>query len=246
MLLAIDIGNTNISFGIFKGKKLKNKFDIPADTYSKSKLLKKIGVVRPGLFDIAICSVVPKLTRLLQRDLESLTGQKAYIIGKNLSIPINNRYYKPAQLGQDRLVNAYAAIKLYKTPLIVIDSGTAVTFDVVGSNQAYLGGLISPGMKISFEALKEKTALLPLVKLGAPKILIGRSTKASILSGVVFGIAGMVKELVNRVKKDIGENATVIGTGGNINLIKKYSRLELKIETELTLKGINFIYENKI
>lgn len=245
MLLAIDIGNTNISFAIFKEKKLKKQFDIPSNTYSKSGLLKKLGD-RVRIFDTVICSVVPKLTAILKRDLESLTGKKVYIIGKDLNIPLRNRYLKPSQLGQDRLVNAYAAYRLYKAPLIVIDSGTAVTFDVVGSNRAYLGGLIIPGMKITLESLKEKTALLPLVKLGAPKVLIGRSTKESILSGVVFGIAGMVKELANRIKKDIGKNAVVIGTGGNINLIKKYSGLRLKIEPELTLKGIKFIHESKI
>lgn len=245
MLLAIDIGNTNISFAIFKGKRFKKQFDIPSNTYSKSELLKKLGD-KSGISDTAICSVVPKLTGILKRDLEFLTGKKVYIIGKDLNIPLKNHYHKPAQLGEDRLVNAYAACRLYKTPLIVIDSGTAVTFDVVDSNQAYLGGLISPGMKITLESLKEKTALLPLVKLGPPKMLIGRSTKASILSGVVFGIAGMVKELANRIKKDIGKNATVIGTGGNIGLIKKYSGLRLKIEPELTLKGIKFIHENKI
>lgn len=241
MLLAIDIGNTNISFGIFQGARLKKQFDIPLKAYSKSKLLKKLGA-RPKISDSAICSVVPKLTRILRHDLNILTGKQPYIIGKNLIVPIKNLYRKPSQLGQDRLVNAYAADKLYKAPLIVIDSGTTVTLDVVGKNQAYLGGLIIPGTEIVFQALKEKTALLPLIKFREPQKLIGRSTKESILSGVIFGMACSVKELVNRIKQACGKNTKIIGTGGNIGLIKKYSGLNLKINTDLTLKGINFIY----
>jgi len=130
--------------------------------------------------------------------------------------------------------------------LIVIDSGTAITFDVISKDQAYLGGLIFPGMNISLDALKEKTALLPQVKLQQPKMLIGRDTKNSILSGVVFGTAFLCKELVSEIKQFIGKNTVVVGTGGSINLIKKYSRLEIKINPNLTLKGINLIYENKI
>lgn len=245
MLLAIDIGNTNISVGIFKNRQLKKHFDIPTKVYSRFKLRMKLGV-SPQISATAICSVVPKLTEILRHDLETLTGKKPQIIGKDLSVPIKNHYSRPEQLGQDRLVNAYAACNLYPAPLIVIDSGTAVTFDVVGKNQAYLGGFIIPGIKISLEALREKTALLPLVKLDKPKILIGRDTKNSILSGVVLGIAGASSELISRIKQYIGKDATVIGTGGNICLIKKYSGLNLKIDKELTLKGINLIYEDRI
>ncbi len=245
MLLAIDIGNTNISFGIFKKRNLMKQFDIPLKAYTKSKLLKKLGV-KPKISDTAICSVVPALTKVLQHDLRSLIGKKPYIIGKDLTVPIKNHYLKPGQLGQDRLINAYAACKFYKAPLIVIDSGTAVTFDVVGKNKAYLGGVIIPGMKISLEALSEKTALLPLVKLASPKILIGRNTKESILNGVVFGMTGSAKELTNRIKDSIGKNTTVIGTGGNISLIKKYSGIKINIDADLTLKGISLIYEKRI
>ncbi|MDO8489765.1 MAG: type III pantothenate kinase [Candidatus Omnitrophota bacterium] len=245
MLLAVDIGNTNITFGIFKGKKLQKQFDIPTKEYSKFKLLKKLRI-KPRISATLICSVVPKLTRILQRDLMIKTGKKPYILGKDLVVPINNPYHKPNQLGQDRLVNTYAALCFYKTPLIVIDSGTAITFDVIDKNKKYLGGLIIPGMKISLEALREKTALLPSVSLNNPKMFIGCDTKNSLLSGIVFGTAGSVKELTNKIKKCIGKNARVIGTGGNIGLIKKYSKIDLKTDNNLTLKGINFIYEETI
>jgi type III pantothenate kinase len=245
MLLTIDIGNTNISGGIFVGGKLKYQFDIATKTYKKAQLARKIR----AHFEISnsiICSVVPKLTRVIQRDLKLLTGRTPQVIGKDLVVPIENRYHLPKQVGQDRLVNAYAASRLYPTPLIVIDSGTAITFDVISKGRAYLGGLIFPGMNISLEALKEKTALLPQVKLQPPKMLIGRDTKNSILSGVVFGTAVLSKGLAGRIKQYLGKNTRIIGTGGNISLIKRYSGMKIKINKDLTLIGIKLIYENKI
>ena len=245
MLLTIDIGNTNISSGIFVGKKLKHRFDISTKTYKKSELVKNLKAYS-GISASIICSVVPKLTRVIQHDLKLLTGSRPYIIGKDLIVPLENRYRIPKQVGQDRLVNAYAASNLYTTPLVVIDSGTAITFDVISKDQAYLGGLIFPGMKISLEALKEKTALLPGVKLRPPKMLIGRDTENSILSGVVFGTAALSKELAERIKQHLGKNTQIIGTGGNISLIKKYSGMNIKINKELTLIGIRLVYENKV
>lgn len=245
MLLTIDIGNTNITGGIFVGKKLKYQFDIATKTYTKTKLVKKLSAYSEISASI-ICSVVPRLTKVIQRDLKLLYGRNPYIIGKDLIVPIKNRYRMPKQVGQDRLVNAYAAARLYGSPLVVIDSGTAITFDAVSKEQAYLGGLIFPGMNISLEALKEKTALLPQVKLHPPGKLIGKDTKNSILSGVVFGTAALSKELAGRIKHLLGKNTRIIGTGGNISLIQKYSQMTIKINRELTLVGIRLIYEHEI
>lgn len=251
MLLAIDIGNTNISFGVFAAKhasksgEIVKRFDLCAKSYSKSKLAKKLGNFSK-ITDTVICSVVPKLTGIVQSDLKHLIGKTPYIIGKDLVVPIKNLYRKPKQVGQDRLVNAYAAGNLYQGPLMVIDSGTAITFDVISKSKAYLGGLIFPGMRLSLDALKEKTALLPQVKLTKPKEFIGRDTKNSILSGIVFGIAALSQELAKKIKKSLGQGTAVIGTGGDILLIKKYSGIKMKIDRNLTLKGINCLYENKI
>jgi type III pantothenate kinase len=241
MLLAIDVGNTNISCGVFKGLKLVKQFDIPAKACFKTSFTKKFRNTSKVSASI-ICSVVPKLTKVILRGLISLTGKTPYIIGKDLIVPIKNLYRWPGQVGQDRLVSAYAASSLYYAPLVVIDSGTAITFDVISRNNAYLGGLIVPGMEISLAALKEKTALLPLVKLAKPQTLIGRDTKNSILSGIVFGTAALCGELTKRIKQRIGKDTLVIGTGGNIPLIKKYSKLRIKIDRDLTLKGINLVY----
>ncbi|MDD5128321.1 MAG: type III pantothenate kinase [Candidatus Omnitrophica bacterium] len=242
MLLAVDIGNTNISCGIFKGPKLIRQFDISAEKCFKTHLIKKLKYL-PKISASVICSVVPKQTSLISDSLASLTGRTVYIIGKDFSVPIKNLYRKPKQAGQDRLVNSYAASIFYHTPSIVIDSGTAVTFDIISRRKEYLGGLITPGMGISLKALKEKTALLPEIKLSRPKTLIGKDTKSSILSGIVFGAADLSSGIVRRIKRYIGKNTTIIGTGGNIDLIQKYSNLDMKVDKDLTLKGINLIYE---
>ncbi len=245
MLLAVDIGNSNISCGIFKGTRLIEQFDIPTKACSKERFRQKIS--SPAIItEVIICSVVPKKTKITLSALKSLTGKTPYIIGKDLIVPISNLYRRPKQLGQDRLVNAYAASILYQAPLLVIDSGTTITFDVVSKNNEYVGGLIVPGMEISLKALKEKTALLPEVKLSSPRVLIGRDTKNSIISGIVFGTADLCNGIIKRLKARLGRNALVIGTGGNICLIKKYSQSRMKIDKDLTLKGINLTYRNEI
>jgi len=245
MLLAIDIGNTNISFGVFsKGDKIIKTFDIHSRQYSFNKFRKKSGLLK--IADTLICSVVPKLTTKVAEDLKGILGKRPYIIGKDIRVPIKNLYHKPGQVGQDRLVNAYAGVILYGTPLIIIDSGTAITFDVISKRKAYLGGLILPGLNMSLAALNEKTALLPQVKLKYPKELIGRDTASSILSGVVIGAGALTDEVTNRIKLKIGKNTRVIGTGGSIDLIKKCSYLKIKIDRHLTLKGLKLIYQNEI
>lgn len=244
MLLAIDIGNTNISLGIFKGAKLIRSFSIPTKNYNLRILKRKLG--RADIDDAVICSVVPKLTKVVQHSLKKLTVKTSYIIGKDLIVPIKNHYRNPKQLGKDRLVNAYAAAKLYGAPAIIIDAGTCITFDLVSKNNEYLGGLIFPGVGILLTSLHEKTALLPLIKIAKPKKLIGTDTKSSILSGIVFGIAALCKELIGKIKQYSGKNTYVIATGGDIGLINKYSKLKIKINRNLTLEGINLIYNNKI
>lgn len=245
MLLAIDIGNTNISAAIFSAtKKIVKRFDIPSNAYSRARFKRKLES-HFKVSDTIICSVVPKLTKILQRDLKILIGKRPYIIGKEIKVPMGS-LYQQTQLGQDRLLNAYSACAFYPLPLIIIDSGTAITFDVVSESKVYLGGLIIPGMGLSLKCLKENTALLPLIKLRSPHRLIARDTKNSILSGVVYGVAALCKGLTMRISKDIGKNVFVLGTGGNISLIQKYAGVKIKIDRDLILKGINLLYVNEI
>ncbi|MFH1198971.1 MAG: type III pantothenate kinase [Candidatus Omnitrophota bacterium] len=273
MLLVIDIGNTNISFGVFKGDKLIRRFDISTKAYQchceesaaggrRSNLFKKIASVpfaalraprndtgrdacscNDTICDAIICSVVPQAASVLIKDLTRIFGKQPYIIGKDVKVPVKNCYSRPKEVGQDRLVNAYAGIKLYGAPLIVVDFGTAITFDVISKNKEYLGGMILPGLGLSLDALSWGTALLPKIKLSAPQELIGRNTKNSMLSGVVYGFAALTDELAKKIKNKIGVKAKVIATGGNIKLIAKYCRNINKIDSDLTMKGIKLIYE---
>jgi type III pantothenate kinase len=240
VLLAIDIGNTNITFGIFQADRIKGTFNIPTQDYSLNKLR---GSLRKFEIDnIIICSVVPKVTRKIEKDSRILSGKQPYIINKNIFVPIKNLYLNPKEVGQDRLVNAYAGVKLYGAPLVVIDFGTAVTFDVISGRKEYLGGLILPGLRISLEALNQRTALLPRIKLEEPKEFIGRDTKGSMLSGIVYGFSSLTDDLIARIKDKLGRKTKAIGTGGNISLISKYcQRLDDK-DIHLTLKGLNMLF----
>ena len=241
MLLAIDIGNTNISIGVFEDKRLWKRYSIPAKEKKYSVQLQKI-FRQNKIHDAIICSVVPSVTKILAKDIERLLGQPPYIIGKDIVVPINNLYRKPRQVGQDRLVNAYAGIMLYGAPLIVVDFGTAVTFDLVSKDKAYLGGMILPGLEISLDALAERTALLPKIKLTRPEEFIGRDTKNSMLSGIIYGFSSLADSLIKKLKQKLGKNAQVIATGGNISLISNYCRKINKINRDLTLQGLCLLF----
>jgi type III pantothenate kinase len=241
MLLAIDVGNTNITFGVFAAAaKPKRVFSIPTKEYDIKKLRRLLG--RTALTSSIICSVVPKINPLLAKDLRSLTGRKPYIIGKEIKVPIKNCYRKPRQVGADRLVNAFAGINIYGRPLIVIDFGTAITFDIVSRRGEYLGGMILPGLRISLEALNQKTALLPKISLAKPDEFIGRDTKNSMLSGIIYGYASLTDDLIKRIKLEIGRKAKVIATGGNIDLISEYCTEIDDKDINLTLKGLEMLY----
>ena len=243
MLLAIDIGNTNINLGLFQGNRLYRRYIIPTKTKNYKPCLQKI-ITRNKIDDAIICSVVPVVSSILARDVKKLSGKQPYIIGKGLKVPVRNLYRKPREVGQDRLVNAYAGIMLYGAPLIAVDFGTAVTFDVVSRNREYLGGMIVPGLGISLDVLNQRTALLPRIKLETPREFIGRDTRSSMLSGIVYGFAALTDDLVLRIKKKIGKKAKVIGTGGNIDFIGRYCKRLDGIDKDLTLKGLNLMYRN--
>jgi len=242
MLLAIDIGNTNINLGLFKGKRLLQRYSIPTKERKYYPRLKSIlDKKKHKIASIIICSVVPKSERILTKGIKKLLAKNPLIVGKDMLVPIKNCYRNPKQVGQDRLVNAYAGSTFYGTPLVVVDFGTAVTFDVISKKRVYLGGMILPGLTISLDSLREKTALLPKISLSRPREFIGRDTRNSMLGGIVYGFAAMTDDLVARIRKKIGRDAKVIGTGGNIALIAKFCRKIDKIDPDLTLKGLNLI-----
>lgn len=243
MLLTVDIGNTNITFGIFKGGCIIKRFNIPTAKYTLAGLKKGLG--RAYVDGAIICSVVPAAADILAKDLRKLFNREPYILGKNIAVPIKNLYRKPKQVGSDRLVNAYAAIKLYGAPAVVVDFGTAVTFDVISKKGGYLGGMILPGLNISLKALNQNTALLPKIKLRQPSAFIGRDTAGSMLSGITYGIAALADGLIRGIRDNIGKEAVVIGTGGDIRLIARYAGCFDVIDADLTLKGLYLVYKDR-
>ncbi|MDD4953762.1 MAG: type III pantothenate kinase [Candidatus Omnitrophica bacterium] len=242
MLLAVDIGNTNIAFGFFSGKRLVRKFNIPTPGFNPEKFKRLLGPSR--IDDVILCSVVPQATCKVKKGLGKALSRHTYIIGKDIKVPVKNLYRYPKQVGADRLVNAYAAIRLYGAPLVAIDFGTAITFDLVSRRKEYLGGMILPGLAISLDSLAQRTALLPRIELKAPAEFIGRDTKSSILSGMVYGFAALTDGLIEKMKKRL-PGARVIATGGNIQIVAGFCRNIDKVDKSLTLKGLNFIYQQK-
>lgn len=251
MILTIDIGNSNITFGLFKGSRLIKKAQVLTSATGKYgsfvRGLKR-DPIRPrgpiGVKAIVICSVVPKAEKALIMALRHSFTARVFVLGKDIKVPIKNLYKNPKEVGQDRLVAAYAASSLYgkSSPIVVIDFGTAVTFDIVSKKGAYLGGLIFPGMEMSLEALSKKAALLPKVSLKRPSFIIGKTTKDSMASGAFYGYAAMCDGLVNKFEKRFNQKFFVLATGGNASLISPLSASIRKSDADLVLKGINLAW----
>ncbi|UCB56541.1 MAG: type III pantothenate kinase [Candidatus Omnitrophota bacterium] len=244
MLLAVDIGNTNIKMGLFKGKRLMRTWRLATNKAANlkyyTKLLRKLLAKQKAdtIDEVIICSVVPKLTRIVKRALFLILKTKPLVLGEDIPAPIKNLYKKPKEVGQDRLANAAAAFKRYAGPVIVVDFGTAVTFDVVTARGGYLGGVIVPGMELSLRALTGKADLLPEVKLSRPKALLGRQTISSMRSGLVYGYSFMIEGILKELKKGLKGRPYVVSTGGGASLMLPYCRSINKINENLTLEGL--------
>lgn len=246
-LLVVDIGNTNITIGLFKGNKLIAKTKIPTCSYSsyirRIKALIGGSYLRSGSVDQAIISsVVPlALARFIVELRRMSSSIRITILGRDKIVPIKNLYRIKKEVGQDRLVNAYAAKMIYGYPAVIIDFGTAITFDLISRKGDYLGGLIMPGIELSLSSLYKRTALLPKVELKKAASIIGKDTVNSMRGGILFGFGSMADGLVSKYKKILGKNTQVIATGGNSPLIKKYAKLIQKVDEDLTLKGLRLI-----
>ncbi|MCX5716365.1 MAG: type III pantothenate kinase [Candidatus Omnitrophica bacterium] len=247
MLLAVDVGNTTVNIGIFKNSRLVFQKKIPTEKGAGEKYyygkFKKILTGRQITF-VIISSVVPKVTRALQKSFKRLKI-KTVILGKDLTAPIKNLYKNPKQVGQDRLVNACAGYKKFGGGLIIVDFGTAVTFDVVSKKGAYLGGIIVPGIRTSLSTLSQKAALLPEIMLKKPRAVIGADTVNSMLSGILNGYGALCDGLVARIKKETGKNYKIILTGGDAGLISKFCKFD-SVEPDLTLEGLYLIHKNLV
>ncbi len=247
LLLAVDIGNTTISLGLLQKDKVVRTFDVE-QSLSEKTIVKKLRTFLLGfkkehsdLIGALICSVVPKRTFLVSWIIKDIFGATAQVVGKDIIVPIKNNYRDPKQVGQDRLVCAYAAKCLYGAPAVVIDFGTATTFDLINSRGEYEGGLIVPGLRLSAETLFQKTALLPkIAEFKSPRSLIGKDTKESILSGLFFGYGAMSNGLIGLIAKRLGVlKPKVIVTGGYISLMRKFIDKNIDIiDKDLVFKGL--------
>ena len=250
MLLVIDAGNTNIVLGIYDGEQLLRNWRISTDK-SKStdeygilfnNLLVLTGIGLANITDIIISSVVPTLTGVLERLSRDYFGIKPHLVGPGIRTGMPIHYDNPKEVGADRIVNAVAGYEKFKASLIIVDFGTATTFDYVNGKGEYCGGAIAPGLMISMEALFQKASKLPWVEIVKPPGVIAKNTVNSMQAGIFYGYVGLVDEIVGRMKRESRENPKVIATGGLAGLVAPESKTIDAVEEYLTLEGLRILY----
>ena len=252
MLLSIDIGNTHTVLGIYDEEKLKEYFRVASN---HALTVDECGLLVKQLFrefdkikDVIICSVVPPLTSIYEEMSKKFLEVEPVVVSSDLSFGIKILYDDPKTVGADRLANAVATYDIYGGPAIVVDFGTATTFDVISEKGEYLGGAIAPGIETSSFNLFNKASQLFKVSLEKPKKAIGKNTEESLRSGIIFGAVGQIDEIVKRIKKELSEDfqsqkkPKVIATGGLANLIAKESKTVEEVNPTLTLEGLRRIY----
>jgi len=250
MLLAMDVGNTNMVIGIYEDGKLlhhwrmETKKERTADEFGIffKELLQFANLKMTDVDHIIISNVVPPLEFALTRMSDRYFGVKPIFVRARLKLPIKIGLKIPEEVGADRLVNAVGAIYKYKGALIIIDFGTATTFDFISANRLYKGGCIAPGIAISNEALYQNASKLPRVEIARPKKVIGATTSESIQAGVYFGYLGLIDETVRRIQREVKVKTTVIATGGFTSLFAKESKTIQHVEPFLTLDGLLHIF----
>ncbi|ALS25724.1 type III pantothenate kinase [Paenibacillus cisolokensis] len=251
MILVIDVGNTNIVLGIYKKKELLHHWRLSTN---RAATVDEYGITIHNLFQYAnlpmdriegvvISSVVPPLMRTLEQLCLKYLRRTPLVVGPGMKTGLNIRYENPREVGADRIVNSVAGIEKYGTPLIIVDFGTATTFDFIDEHGDYLGGAIVPGIQISTEALYQRAAKLPRIELAKPRSVIGRNPVTSMQAGIIFGYAGQVDGIVRRIRAEFGVRPKVVATGGLAELIASESETIEEIDPLLTLDGLRLIYE---
>src|SRR3954469_15362245 len=254
MLLAIDVGNTNIVYGLFDGTKLVHQFRVEtsrgrtADEYAVilRQLIEMRDVKADDVKAAIIASVVPALTEPMLELVRRAFGLEALVVGPGIRTGMAILYENPREVGADRIVNGVAAFERFHGGLVVVDFGTATTFDCVSPKGEYLGGVIAPGIQISADALFARAAKLHPVEIAKPARVVGRTPAQSMQSGIVYGYAGLVDGVVARIKAELGYPCVVIGTGGLVRLIAPQTASIERVDDALTLTGLRLLYERNV
>ncbi len=251
MLLAIDIGNTNIVIGCIEDDEIKFKARIATDRIRTSdqyavefkNLLDLFGVRPDQVDDSIISSVVPPVFNSVRTGVYKALGKRPLVVGPGLKTGLNIHMDMPSQVGSDRIVVSVAAMAEYRPPLIIMDLGTATTIDVVEPDNVYMGGVIFPGVRVSLDALTSRATQLPGISLEKPKRVIGKNTVDCMRSGMMYGTAAMIDGMVERIEEELGHRSTLIATGGMAQFIIPLCKREIILEKDLLLKGLNILYK---
>lgn len=251
MLLVIDVGNTNIKYGVFDNNKLVASFRVgsnrqrTADEYGSVlvNLLLDKGIEKSKIQGIIVSSVIPALNYTICHMCDHFFKISPLMVGPGIKTGLNIKVENPKEVGADRIVNSVSALKKYGCPLVVIDFGTATTFNVLDKTGALIGGVIAPGIKTSLSSLVNSTAQLPMIELERPKSVIAKNTETNMQAGIVFGFSGLVDNIVAKIKEELKEDdIKVIATGGVGEVISKESNSISTFDRTLTLDGLNYIY----
>ena len=251
MLLAIDIGNTNIVIGGIRDNQIVFEARVATDRIKTSdqyavdikNVLSLFDTKPEDIEGCIISSVVPPVFNSVRTGVIKVIGKPPMVVGPGVKTGLNIQMDTPSQVGSDRIVIAVAALAEYEPPLTLLDLGTATTIEVVGTGNTYLGGCISRGVRVSLEALTSRTAQLPGISLDKPRRVIGKNTVDCMRSGVMYGAAAMIDGMLDRVEEELGYSTTVVATGGMAQFIIPLCRREIKVERDLLLKGLNIIYQ---
>lgn len=254
MILAVDIGNTNIVIGCIEQEKIYfverastdiSKTELEYVVEFKT-LLELYNIKLEEITGCIIASVVPPLTNIVKASMEKLLKVSPLIVGPGVKTGLNILMDNPGQVGADLIVNAVAGLKYYGAPIIMIDMGTATTISVVDEKKNYIGGMILPGVKVSLESLVNRTSQLPKISLEAPRKVIGKNTIDCMKSGIIMGQAACMDGMIERIWDEMGRQIPVVATGGLAGCIVPYCKKEIIYDNELTLKGLNIIYRKNM
>lgn len=251
MLLALDVGNTNIVLGCFDGEKLlfrerisTNQQETDLEYAIRIRMaLDMHSIDRSQITETIISSVVPSVTNTLKQAVYKYTGCAPMVVGPGIKTGLSIVIDNPAQLGSDLVVDAVAGITEYPLPLIIIDMGTATTFSLIDEKKRYLGGVIMTGMSVSTEALVSRTSQLPRIAFEAPKHIIGKNTIDCMKSGIMYSTACALDGMIERIEEEIGHKCTVVATGGLAGTVTPLCKKEIILDDDLLLKGLRAIYE---